>query len=280
MKIENIAIDKIEIGERYRRDYGDLEDLAQSIRQVGLLHPIVINEKNKLICGERRLRAFQILGRTSIPCQILDVSVLAGEFSENVYRQPFSPTERLAIAEAVEREMGNRAGRPSKENVPNRAQFEPGLKTREMAAKKAGFTSKNQLERVATVVELGAPETVKAMDEGRLSISAAADIAKAVPREKQTAVLAMPKEELKQAVRDAREALEAKRRSDEQIMVGIFHTKVKEIAQFYMEGEQFWEVNSRRYADELPSDIDRALNTLNRLKEAHPNASRRPRKIL
>jgi ParB/RepB/Spo0J family partition protein len=113
MKIETVALSKIKLGTRYRRDYGDLEDLAQSIGQVGLLQPIVVNENHELICGERRLRAFAILKLPTIPCQILDISALAGEFSENIYRLPFSPTERFAIAEAVEKEMGKRAGRPS-----------------------------------------------------------------------------------------------------------------------------------------------------------------------
>ena len=40
-------IDSIEIGERHRRDLGEIDGLAESIKQVGLLHPIVIRNDGR-----------------------------------------------------------------------------------------------------------------------------------------------------------------------------------------------------------------------------------------
>jgi ParB/Sulfiredoxin domain len=51
------AISEIRIGNRYRRDLGDVSGLADSIAELGLLHPIVIRADGRLVVGERRLAA-------------------------------------------------------------------------------------------------------------------------------------------------------------------------------------------------------------------------------
>ena len=43
-----------------------IEDLAESIEQVGLLEPLVVNEKNQVISGHRRLRAIKQLKWKSV----------------------------------------------------------------------------------------------------------------------------------------------------------------------------------------------------------------------
>jgi hypothetical protein len=57
-----------------------------------------------------------------------------------------------------------------------------GTKTRDLAGKKAGFGSGKQSERAKSVVERAAPEVVEAMDNGVVSIRAAATIAKTPER--------------------------------------------------------------------------------------------------
>ena len=47
-------ISSIQIGNRVRKDMGDLQALADSIAEVGLLHPVVVNTRNELVAGERR----------------------------------------------------------------------------------------------------------------------------------------------------------------------------------------------------------------------------------
>ena len=48
-------IGSIKVEARYRKDLGDIEGLAQSINEVGLLHPVVITADGRLIAGQRRL---------------------------------------------------------------------------------------------------------------------------------------------------------------------------------------------------------------------------------
>jgi ParB family transcriptional regulator, chromosome partitioning protein len=66
------SIDTIQIGTRRREELGDLEGLAESIRQHELFHPIVVDRTGLLIAGERRLRACQLLGWTEIDVRIYD----------------------------------------------------------------------------------------------------------------------------------------------------------------------------------------------------------------
>jgi ParB family transcriptional regulator, chromosome partitioning protein len=63
-------IASITIGNRHRRDMGDLRALASSIADVGLLHPIVVTPDGMLIAGERRLAACKLLGWTEIPATV------------------------------------------------------------------------------------------------------------------------------------------------------------------------------------------------------------------
>ena len=63
-------IDSIVVGERLRKDMGDLEGLARSIAEIGLLHPIIITPDGQLVVGERRLRACKLLGWRTIPVHV------------------------------------------------------------------------------------------------------------------------------------------------------------------------------------------------------------------
>lgn len=99
---------QIKIGDRVRKEFGNLAALARSINdRGGLLHPIVITPKNKLIAGERRMRAWALskFRDDPIPVTVLDVdSIVAGEWDENdpAIRKDFTPSEAVAIARELE----------------------------------------------------------------------------------------------------------------------------------------------------------------------------------
>jgi ParB-like nuclease domain len=65
-----LPLDDIIVGERHRRDMGDVDGLAANMADVGLLHPIVVTPDGVLMCGERRLRAAKLLGWKKIPVTI------------------------------------------------------------------------------------------------------------------------------------------------------------------------------------------------------------------
>jgi len=57
----------------------------------------------RLIAGERRIRAFELLQRDSIPVTVVDLhKIVRGEYAENMYRKGFTLTEAVAIKRAVE----------------------------------------------------------------------------------------------------------------------------------------------------------------------------------
>jgi ParB family transcriptional regulator, chromosome partitioning protein len=68
-----MRIADIKVGERYRRDHGDIAGLAQSIAAIGLLHPITIDADGNLLAGARRLAACKHLGWSEIPVRIVVV---------------------------------------------------------------------------------------------------------------------------------------------------------------------------------------------------------------
>jgi hypothetical protein len=100
---EKIEISSVIIMDRTRKDLGDITSLAESICSVGLMQPIVVNEKNELIDGQRRIEAFVQLGKTEIPFYRINLEqIFLGEFHANSNRKDFTPSERIAISNAVE----------------------------------------------------------------------------------------------------------------------------------------------------------------------------------
>ena len=67
-----LPIDSVVVGTRHRQDLGDLEALARSIADLGLLHPIVVNQRGELLAGQRRLEACRLLGWTEVPVNIVE----------------------------------------------------------------------------------------------------------------------------------------------------------------------------------------------------------------
>src|SRR5208337_1742755 len=97
-----LSISAIRLGDRHRKDLGDLHDLAASIEK-GLLQPIGVTPEMDLIWGYRRLLATRdILKRQKILCRIVSVvSIAQGEFDENMMRKDFAPSEQVAIIDTL-----------------------------------------------------------------------------------------------------------------------------------------------------------------------------------
>ncbi|MGL4677165.1 MAG: ParB N-terminal domain-containing protein [Brevinema sp.] len=93
MKVQDIIIQ-----DRIRKDLGDISQLKESIQKYGLLQPIIIDNNNHLIAGERRLRAIQELGWEDVDVLVKDVSytdALRIEIGENTTRKDFDQEELL-----------------------------------------------------------------------------------------------------------------------------------------------------------------------------------------
>jgi ParB family chromosome partitioning protein len=107
---------------RRRFDAAELERLADSIRRHGVLQPVVVRAVDdgfELVVGERRWRAAQAAGRTTIPAVIADIAPrdrLEIALVENVQRHDLNPIElalafrALADSGATQESIGERVG--------------------------------------------------------------------------------------------------------------------------------------------------------------------------
>lgn len=127
-KFESVAISKIVVGSRFRKDMGDLDALAQSIKGHGLLQPILVSRNLELIAGGRRLQACKMLGWAEIPALIVDTqNIIDCEIQENAVRKDFSLSEMVNIKrylESKEKELAKErmmAGKPLSDSDKGRA---------------------------------------------------------------------------------------------------------------------------------------------------------------
>lgn len=187
-----IDIDKITVGDRIRRDFGDIQELADDIRENGLINPPTVNKDYVLLAGERRLRACKSLGWTQIEVHMLDTRDeahdLAVEMSENNMRRNFTGSELAAgirrqmeieAAKARERQEASRFGGDGGANIGTTAG-----KARDKAAEHFGISGE-QARKTVFVDEhrdLLDPADFADWDEGRLSTNKAFQRIKAAQR--------------------------------------------------------------------------------------------------
>ena len=91
--------------DRQRRELTGIEELADSIRKIGLIHPIVITPEGSLVAGERRLRAHEHMGLTHILVQFTtdlpEDELEAIELEENIKRKSLAWKEEVAAVSRI-----------------------------------------------------------------------------------------------------------------------------------------------------------------------------------
>lgn len=115
-RFAEISVDAIVPNPKQPRQVFDedaLEELKVSIQEVGFLQPIVVrqldDEKFELVMGERRWRAAQAVGRSSIPAIVRDTrddSMLRDALLENIHRANLNPLEEAAAYQQLLDEFG------------------------------------------------------------------------------------------------------------------------------------------------------------------------------
>ena len=112
--INEIEISSIQVNpDQPRREFDEtaLQELANSISEIGIVTPITLqklgNDRYQIIAGERRWRASQIAGKTTIPAYIKedvsDKSVMEMALVENIQREELNPIEvALAYQKMIE----------------------------------------------------------------------------------------------------------------------------------------------------------------------------------
>ena len=102
--VEHIAINSIEPNKeqaRKRFDKEKLEELSNSIKEYGVIQPIIVTKKDDyymIIAGERRWRAAKMAGLKEMPCLVRNVEEeqknMEISLIENIQRENLNPIER------------------------------------------------------------------------------------------------------------------------------------------------------------------------------------------
>jgi ParB family chromosome partitioning protein len=180
-----IEISKIKVAERIRKEITRISELAEDIKQNGLLHPVIVmpldGEDFRLLAGLRRVKATESLGWTKIEANVVAPADAEAEMrieiSENEQREPFTFSERVDYGKLIEEiekakakermSIGGKGG-IDKEGVPQGAHLEKG-RTREKVAEKIGM-GKTNYERAKYIADHASPEVIEELDKGERTI--------------------------------------------------------------------------------------------------------------
>lgn len=95
-----------------RSDFGDLEELSKSIKEIGIIEPLIVRpiseNKYQIICGERRYRAAQLAGLKEVPCIERDIDekeLLEIALIENLCRKDLDAFEEAEALKKLSEEF-------------------------------------------------------------------------------------------------------------------------------------------------------------------------------
>lgn len=171
--VRTAAVTAIAIGDRARQSLGDIDALAESIRTIGLLHPVVVTPAGQLVAGHRRLKAVRRLGWTEVPVTVAhdletEERALLAERDENTQRLDFTPEEAVRVrrrihavvearAKQAQRDHGGTAPGRTSNTSANLAEVKPRAEreTRHVTARATGYgaTTLDKAEAVVAAAE-------------------------------------------------------------------------------------------------------------------------------
>jgi ParB family chromosome partitioning protein len=192
--VAEIGIDQVRPNPRQPRqrfDAEELEALAASIREHGVLQPILVTETldgYQLVAGERRLRASQLAGLDRIPAvirQLADRDQLEVALVENLQRSDLGPMEAAAAYEALATEfelthdeIARRIGR-AKSTVTNTIRL-LDLEPRVQSALVDGRITEGHARAIAGLPTEIQPRLVSSIVEQSLSVRQTEELARRV----------------------------------------------------------------------------------------------------
>ena len=104
-KVKFLKLTEIKVGERFREDFGEIEELIESMKDKGIIQPLTVSNDMELLAGGRRYKAATEAGLTEVPVLIrqtdgeLDAREI--ELIENAHRKDFSWQERAKLVSRI-----------------------------------------------------------------------------------------------------------------------------------------------------------------------------------
>jgi ParB family chromosome partitioning protein len=172
--LQTLAIERIRPGKyqpRTRMDDASLAELANSIREQGIMQPILVRPveggRFEIIAGERRWRAAQRAGLTSVPALVKSVSdqaALALALIENIQREDLNPLEEAQGLQRLIDEFGLTHDAAAKAVGRSRSAVTNLLRLRELAKPVQEYLLAGQIDmgHARTLLSLSAGQQVAA----------------------------------------------------------------------------------------------------------------------
>lgn len=199
LRQEQVSISSIPLPSHHH-DFEEVTKLAEDIKKQGLLRPILMDVNHTLICGSQRLRAYQLLKKSTILVVIISLEALLKD-PEAGYplKKYFTLSELAAIGIALEGIMGKRQGQ--RNDLSLRLDLDEVIgRTDQLIAQVLKFGNKDSYRQTKKVIQAGIRRLMTAMDEEKISISAAAEIA-ALSRIEQQQIMLRDDKSIREEVR-------------------------------------------------------------------------------
>ena len=170
------------------RDDKEMQDLADSVRDFGVLVPALVRPKGdgyEMVAGHRRKRAVELSGRSEIPCIIRDFTEEEATIimvDSNLQREHILPSEK-ALAYKMKLEAMKRQGQ---RNDLTSDPVGPKFRSNEELAKKSE-ESVTQIKRYIRLTELIQP-IMDMVDDGKIAFRPAVELSY-IPKDLQETLL-------------------------------------------------------------------------------------------
>lgn len=168
-----LPIDSIKVKEGRRPvDQNKVRELAESMKQVGLMNSVTVNTDLELIAGAHRLAAAQLLGWEEIECRMMDADALTyelAEIDENLMRNELHYLDQGAAYKRRDElldEMGARPKAGDNQYTAGRVEITPPIKTTEELAAELGVSKSTfkQAKQMARDILPEVQDAIKAAD--------------------------------------------------------------------------------------------------------------------
>jgi N6-adenosine-specific RNA methylase IME4 len=168
--------------------------LVDDIKKNGQREPVWVNKEGLIIDGRNRALACKNLKR-AVACRVYhggSESTLAFVLSQNLSRRHLTESQRAMVATRIaDMRQGTRTDLASNE-----------AKSQSEAAEELGV-SRSSLQRAAKVRKNGVPELAEKVDQGKVAVAPASDLA-TLPQEEQQKIIARGEEEILKAAKRIR----------------------------------------------------------------------------
>ena len=167
----NIAISKIQPHPINKEiyDLSDIDDLVSSIKEVGLLQPIIINKKNQILSGHRRLEAIKRLGWEEVNVEVKEIDENETDWYLVHFNKQRIKTKKELLSEydVIVKHYENMRGK--KMIVRTNNHNEPNYNRRDIIADEIGIKS-SQLGKLL-FIRKNDKEHIQLIDKGILTIN-------------------------------------------------------------------------------------------------------------